>query len=170
MPAPQIVVNANDPVFDQEYYRVANQQNCFTLGKFQAAGGAGNYSAAQLWNPTTTKNLILRSMTWYTNAGAAFQGVVFVSTFAFAVAASNGVNKYMGGAASSGEVRSAVGAFAGLGGAQIYLGPCSAAKNVYIWKPGEEQIVLPPSTGILVQADVANQDLAVDFEWIEKTL
>lgn len=134
------------------------------------AGGAAIGSLVQIWNPSTTKNLVLTSVQVVAFANLS------VSVFGCSLQLAN-ASPYIGNAK--------LGAASGVG--LLRTEQCNAARNTVLGNaalgflaihyigintarplPLSGPIVCPPATGLIIRQDIFNVQLDVNFEWFEE--
>lgn len=126
------------------------------------AGVAGQMGAIQIWNGSTTKNIIVGQLAF--SSATAQQGAVYVSgTQLLNVSATQPTNKKYGGGASVAQMRQDTHVAVPVGGVITNL-----SNNVpYKFT---EPVLLPPLSGLLVNLSAQNADIAVAFEYFEEMI
>ena len=126
---------------------------------------AANNSHTQLWNPTTTKNIILEQLI-VTVSG--ISGVFLrASTVACTTLGSNAENKKLGGAATVMQLRNQQNA------TPLGVGNLAAltisANTPFLYSP-KEPIVIPPNSGLIVLASTQAVGIDSVFEYFEESV
>lgn len=133
-----------------------------------AGATAGQFSYAQLWNPAGTgKNLIVIQSAGSTPVATPISWVITNTAAATDQSAANLSNKKVGGASGVGQVR--------IGSTPVlptvgFLRTSYAAANVEIPWAIKGSIVIPPNSGIGVINNIANTQVAANFEWFEENV
>jgi len=140
-----------------------------------SAGGvqnatAGNLSSVQLWNPSTTKNLILRTLSHGT--GAASLTRVYGAAVALAndITAISASNLLIGGGIGVAQIRAAANIAVMPGFANNLIASIYSSGLVNVPHPMKGSIVIQPNKGVTLTAGVVNVDLIANLEWFEENV
>lgn len=129
---------------------------------------AANFSVAQLWNPSATKNLIVKQI--QASSGTATGYTIFGNNVALTtdVTATRMGSKKIGSANGVAQVRTQQFPAAPGNPYGLLLSSLTQALTVNVWTPTQEPIVIPPLTGLCVANGTQSADLVASFEWIEE--
>lgn len=141
---------------------IANQA---FMGGTSIIANAAEYPYVQLFNNTTTKRVILKSVVLSTLATQQ----VALSGYSTAITTLVGgvQSKQVGGAASSAEMR--VKSDAAIFGNPAFVNPNVTANVPFIYT-FQEPLVLLPGNGVVARAGTANSYLSVNFEFTEELI
>lgn len=133
----------------------------FGASAYQAAV-AGQMGAIQIWNASTTKNIIVSQLAF--SSVSAQQGAVYVSgTQLLNVSATQPTNKKYGGGASVAQMRQDTHVAVPVGGVITNL-----SNNVpYKFT---EPVLLTPLSGLMINLSTMNAEIAVAFEYFEEMI
>lgn len=129
------------------------------LANGYVAASVGNYSHVQLWNPTATKNLVVKQLFFSEPANGIFN--IKAHNAALLTLFNNPLPKKMGAAVSSAEVRTQAAA-AAIGVAAMMSGNILASATLKI--EFQEPLIIPPGWGLVFHGNVNEQvNVAIDF-------
>lgn len=117
----------------------------------------------QLWNPSSTKNLVVEQLQASSSAINVF--TVRAHNAALATLIGNAASKKIGGADSIAEMRTAS-AVAPIPTGKGFAGINTGANNAYIYQL-REPVIVPPSQSIVIYNGVLNTDMTANFEFYE---
>ena len=138
----------------------------FSGSPFSLADPA-NYSVAQIWNPSTQKNLIVRLCEASSPSSLTIAFYLSTSALLTDQTSNRTANMLAGASAPVAQARSGVLATLPIYSNSLLRSVSLAANAVYLYKPSGN-IVIPPNKGLSLLGTVVNTTITSNFEWFEE--
>lgn len=130
---------------------------------------AAQLAMVQIWNPSTTKNLILSQISYVSTVANGVNIYSIAATLATDITGVSAGNKLLGGAFGIAQIRADYQAALPVFANNLLHADNLVAFQNQPWKP-TGNIVVKPSTGLVISATVVNTQISANFEWFEETI